>query len=113
MGAIAEFTFSIRDIDLKKFVDFESVFRNSKPGSKVHFIKEVSENLIDQLKTKGRLPFPILDFTDLVEQVCKDNQVEIGKRFIREVVKSHVKSRNDVVLRYRSERQVYIDIKGG
>ena len=92
------FTIRLKDIDLQQYIDFQSVFVNPVPGSKVYFIFEVARELITQILDRDSLPIPFNSLVEMVNLVCQDRKIEIHRRFIKEVIRSYLATDERVIL---------------
>ena len=108
---IKTFTLDLDDVDLKGYVDFKQILLNPSPGSIVDFIHQAVLGILDQLIQRGMLPITISGIADLVFAYCESNDVSVNFRFVREVVKSSIEGRTDVVINSESERKSFVILR--
>ncbi len=103
-----EFTFSIHEVDLKKYINYDSIFDSSLPGSRTYYIRQLTKEVMKKLEERKMLPFPFLDFVELIFQACDDSNVIVGKRYVREVTYSYLKAIKRVASDQKQGRSLFI-----
>lgn len=106
---IPSYTFHVKEVDLKKFVNFDRVLHKPTEGSKVSALHVVLSQILEQLDERGMLPISVIQFSDLARQGCYEWGVELNKRFIRTAIASYIKGRDEYQLVHRGKFQVDID----
>jgi len=106
---VPTFVIALKDVDLKQHINFQKVLHKPQVGSKVFALRQIFDQLLEQILQKGMLPISVLDMADLSYLACQDNDISLNKRFVREAIGTFVKIRDDVHLVYRTKYQVYIE----
>ena len=106
---VPSYTFHIKDVDLKKFVNFERVLHTPVEGSKVFILHEVFNQILQQLDARDLFPISVIRFSELAAFGCQEWGVELNKRFIREVVTTFIKSKDEYVLVSKGKYNVEIE----
>ena len=105
-----EYVIPIKEIDLKKFVNFSSVFSKPKEGSQVDLGQKYSDNILNILYQKNMLPIPFNKFVQLIQLAIQDTGVDINFLFLKKIVLSYYENSQIVILEVKNMNLV-IDFK--
>ena len=106
-----EFSYSLSETKIDQNINYSKVFANPKEGSKVDFIFKTAKTVLDQLLVKENVfPLPILTLNELIFLVLEQQNIKIGKRFVRVVLNSYLEGREDIRLQ-KQANQIFI-LKG-
>ena len=105
-----EYTIPIKELDLKKFVDFSSVFSKPKEGSQVDLGQKYSDNILSHLHQRNMLPIQFSKFIQLIQFAIQDIGVDINFLFLKKIVSSYYENSQTVVLEVKNMNLI-IDVK--
>ena len=90
------FIIPIKDLDLKAFIDYSSVFSKAKDGSQVKISQQYTDILFDTLLKQQRLPIKLNVFVQLIEVILQDKSITVNFLFLKKVIISYLKTKNNV-----------------
>ena len=97
-----EYIIPIKEVDLKKFLNFSSVFSKPKEGSQVDLGQKYSDNILGLLYQKGLLPITLNKFAQLVQCAIQDNGVDINFLFLKKIIVSYFESNQSISLKTKN-----------
>ncbi len=97
-----EYVIPIKEIDLKKYMNFSSVFSKPKEGSQVDLGQKYSDNILGLLYQKRLLPITLSKFTQLVQCAIQDTGIDINFLFLKKIIVSYFESNQNVSLRTKN-----------
>ena len=92
------YTIPIKDIDIKKYVDFSSVFSKAKEGSQVDLGQKYANKILDLLNQKGLLPINLNTVVQLTHCAIQEGGVDINFLFLKNIIVSYFKNKQDVLV---------------
>lgn len=93
------YTIPIKEVNLKKFVDFSSVFSKPKEGSQVDLGQKYADNILELLNQRKMLPISANKFIQLVHCAIQDKGININFLFLKKIIISYFKNRRNVELK--------------
>jgi len=105
-----EFVIPIKELDLKKFVNFSSVFSKAKKGSQVDLGQQYANNILGLLYQRELLPITLNKFVQLTHCAIQDGGVDINFLFLKKVIASYFENNQSVVLSTKGSNTI-IELK--
>jgi len=96
------YTIPIKEINLKKFVDFSSVFSTPKEGSQVDLGQKYADNILELLNQRKMLPISMNKFIQLVHCAIQNKEVNINFLFLKKIVMSYFENKRNIELKIKS-----------
>jgi|WetSurSiteA1Bulk_404760.scaffolds.fasta_scaffold104669_2 hypothetical protein len=106
---VPTFTLSLREVDLRQYVDFNRVLYNPTPGGKLDILYQIANKVLEQAVSKDLIPMRFLSFVELIWFACQENKIVLNKRFIRQALGVYMKSHDEFTLVPKTKHHLEIE----
>ena len=105
-----EYVIPIKDIDIKEFINFSSVFSKPKKDSQVDLGQKYSDNILALLYQRELLPMGLNKFVQLIQCAIQDNRkIDINFLFLKKIILSYFEDNQKVFITTKSSNLI-IDV---
>ena len=87
---------SIKELDLKQYVDYDQTFSVAKEGSQVDLSQRYGDHLLELLRQDNKLPMHMTHFIELVSVALQSNGVRMSLNFLKKILYFRYTNNQDI-----------------